>query len=183
MTQFVIALPCPQRHRQYQSEIAKQNALNESYNHHHAILVPNGPSTSRHVYEHCALEDEDVRDGNSPYLERWDLEGDSSDDSSKGMQRDFPDGVYHDDDKESDSLSFTLTFAEKTPHNLQTTKAQAVVPILTYIIHASLSCIQVDGRLKLVNSSLGCEVLHATKYMLRKISNLKQSRYFKFHHF
>lgn len=80
-------------------------------------------------------------------------------------------------------MSFLQKFADQTLPNLQTTKAQAILLILTYVVAARLSWNQVDGLLKLVNGLFGCEVLPATKYMLRKLWNLKQSRFLKFHYF
>lgn len=56
-------------------------------------------------------------------------------------------------------ISFLQAFANETLPNLRTTKAQAFLLVLSFIVAAGLSWSQVDGLLNLINALFGCDVL------------------------
>lgn len=80
-------------------------------------------------------------------------------------------------------ISFLQAFANETLPNLRTTKAQAFLLVLSFIVAAGLSWSQVDGHLNLINALFGCDVLPRTKFMLRKLWNLEKSKFLKFHYY
>ncbi|XP_077498751.1 uncharacterized protein LOC144109845 [Amblyomma americanum] len=59
--------------------------------------------------------------------------------------------------------------AKETLPNRAINKAQAILLILTYVVHAGLSWTQVEGLLKLINTLCGSDVLPDTTHMLRKM--------------
>lgn len=80
-------------------------------------------------------------------------------------------------------ISFLQAFANETLPNLRTTKEQAFLLVLSFIVAAGLSWSQVDGLLNLINALFGCDVLPRTKFMLRKLWNLEKSKFLKFHYY
>lgn len=62
--------------------------------------------------------------------------------------------------------------SEKLP-NLGVSKAQAVLLILTYVVHAGLTWSQIDGLLKLINTICGIDVVADNKYLFRKMWQCK----------
>ncbi|XP_064479913.1 uncharacterized protein LOC135393391 [Ornithodoros turicata] len=83
-----------------------------------------------------------------------------------------PEDCFHEDpeDDNIDIAEFMEEYSETLPHQT-TTKAQALLLILTFVVTAGLSWTQADGLLKLINALLGDKVLPNSKYMLRKLWN------------
>ncbi|CAN8002657.1 unnamed protein product [Ixodes pacificus] len=79
-------------------------------------------------------------------------------------------------DPDADVHEFLKKYAEeKLPHQ-ETLKVQAILLILTYVVSAGLSWVQVDGLLKLVNTLFGEVILPGSKYAFRKLWEIRKNK-------
>lgn len=79
------------------------------------------------------------------------------------------DNSAHADMGDEDVRNYFTKCCEEMLPNQNINKAQAILIILSYIVHAGLSWSQVDGLLKLINTLLGVSVVPDSKYLFRKM--------------
>lgn len=94
-----------------------------------------------------------------------------------------PDTVQREEapDPDEDVLQFIRVNSEVTLPNQTTTRLQAMLLVLAFVVAAGISWTQVDGLLKLLNAILGKEVFPSTKYGFRKLWNLQQAKVLEVH--
>lgn len=79
------------------------------------------------------------------------------------------------DTEDEDTQAYFKRASEETLPHQTTTKAQAVLLILTLVVSGGFSWTQVDGILKLINTLFGTEVVPDSKYMFRKLWKQKMN--------
>lgn len=118
-----------------------------------------GSSSEEEEAEEIPLHPSDVEEGPA---------NENAPSSSSAASAEVEDGDNPDLD-DGELKSYLEKCATEMLPNETMTKAQALLLILTYIVHAGLSWSQVEGLIKLVNTLCGDEVVPDTKYLLRKL--------------
>lgn len=72
-------------------------------------------------------------------------------------------------DNNADIPELLRSYSNEAQPNQSTTKVQALLLILAYVVTAGLSWTRVDGLLQLLNALLGEKTLPNSKYMFRKL--------------
>ncbi|XP_064456969.1 uncharacterized protein LOC135367607 [Ornithodoros turicata] len=86
-------------------------------------------------------------------------------------------------DSDNEFHAFLGAYSRETLPHQETTKGQAMLLILIYVVSAGLSWTQVDGLLRLINALFGTDVLPRSKYMLRKLWRKRQEGALAIHYF
>ncbi|XP_064472569.1 uncharacterized protein LOC135387113 isoform X2 [Ornithodoros turicata] len=128
----------------------------------------------------------DIAPAAAPLFDAVDEEGDyGENEDSEGDENEDSEGDENEDSEgdETEFQEFLHGCGTGTLPNQTTTKRQAVLLILLYVVSAGLSWTQLDGLLKLINALFGDDILPRSKYMFRKIWKRRQEQLLQLHFF